>query len=155
MQISKLPDSLQKIWCYNNEITSLPENLPDSLQIIDCSYNQTSKLPERLQNLLEKIDCSANQITKIYCKDLKELTNFRRFICYGNNLEDVSLPLLKRDCFVCDNKDEVIMKSLKELIRRRIKIFLKLILRCGICKILIDNNFNDFNDCSFIIAQYI
>ena len=40
----KLPDSLQKISCYNNKITKLPEKLPDSLQEIDCDNNQITKL---------------------------------------------------------------------------------------------------------------
>jgi Leucine-rich repeat (LRR) protein len=35
----KLPDSLRQLYCYNNQLTTLPDNLPNSLQYIDVRDN--------------------------------------------------------------------------------------------------------------------
>ena len=136
------------------DLRSLPEKLPDSLQIINCSNNQITKLPEKLPVSLQSIYCSNNQITKLHIKNINKLVNLNNFSCKNNNLEDVSLVLLKKKYFVCDDKNKLIMKSITGLIKRSLKRrkFKKLILQCRICKALIEEN---FNDCSFVIAQYI
>src|SRR6202034_123130 len=112
----KLPDSLREINCSNNQITKLPEKLPDSLQEIYCYNNQITKLPEKLLDSLQEIYCLNNQITKLHIKNINKLVNLNHFSCKNNNLEDVSLILLKKKYFVCDDKDKLIMKSTTGLI---------------------------------------
>ena len=149
----KLPDSLQIIYCYNNQITKLPEKLPDSLQEIYCYNNKITKLPEKLPNSLQRIDCENNQITKLRFFN-KNFKNLREFECNNNKLEDVSLVLLNEKYFNCGNKDELKTKSLYKIMERMIKITKtkRLIKRCGICRILLNMN---YNDCSYIISQYV
>ena len=59
-----LPNSLQKLYCFRNELTSLP-NLPNSLQKIECDDNQLTSLPEHLPNSLQKLDCYYNKLTSL------------------------------------------------------------------------------------------
>ena len=55
--ITSLPDltrftNLKKLYCYNNQLTSLPD-LPPNLQILNCSNNKLTSLPDLPPNLEE------------------------------------------------------------------------------------------------------
>ena len=58
-----LPNSLEKLNCYSNQLTSLPE-LPTSLKYLYCSDNKLTSLPD-LPNSLETLYCANNQITSL------------------------------------------------------------------------------------------
>ena len=58
-----LPNSLLKLNCSYNQLTSLP-NLPNSLEILCCSANQLTSLPN-LPNSLKKLHCYGNQLTSL------------------------------------------------------------------------------------------
>lgn len=74
-----LSNSLEAIYCYNNNLKSLPE-LPKSLLILDCSDNELTSLPE-LPDTLEHLNCSGNNLKflPILPESLKSL------ICHYNN----------------------------------------------------------------------
>jgi Leucine-rich repeat (LRR) protein len=57
--------NLQILDCWNNQLTSLPENLPTTLQILDCFDNQLTLLPESLPTTLQSLYCSHNQLTSL------------------------------------------------------------------------------------------
>ena len=132
-----LPNSLKKLYCSSNKLTSLP-NLPNSLEILYCYNNQlTSFANTQLPNSLEILYCYNNQLTslpnlpnslrKLYCwnnqlKSLPELPNLLEILhCYNNKLTYFSndqLPnsLEKLNC--SENKLTILpelQNSLKEL----------------------------------------
>ena len=102
--LTKLPDlseyiSLKYLYCFNNNLTSLPE-LPKSLEILDCNNNKLTKLPE-LPNTLTTLYCDNNYLTS-----LPELPNTLEFLlCYNNNL--TSLPELPKSLttLICENNN--------------------------------------------------
>ena len=78
-----LPNSLKKLDCCENEITSLPE-LPNSLEYLDFSSNQLTYLADiQLPNSLEILDCSDNKLIS-----LPNLPNsLRKLYCWDNQLK--------------------------------------------------------------------
>ena len=67
----KLPTDTVELYCFRNQLTSLPE-LPPSLHILYCSHNQLTSLPELLPSM-QRLNCSDNPLDKIY-PDLKKET---------------------------------------------------------------------------------
>ena len=57
--------NLKKLYCYNNQLTTLPENLPVSIEYLYCSNNQLTTLPENLPASLEVLNCNNNQLTTL------------------------------------------------------------------------------------------
>ena len=101
-----LPNSLKKLYCGYNNLTSL-SNLPNSLQKLYCSYNElTSFTNFQLPKSLEELYCSNNKLTSLpdlpnsleylYCDKnklilLPELPNSLEILnCIDNKL--ISLP---------------------------------------------------------------
>jgi len=82
-----LPQSLKKLWCKHNLLISLPENLPQSLEIIDCHDNQLTSLPKELPQRLVEFHCDDNQLTSL--PDMLP-QSLKYFICSCNQL--TSLP---------------------------------------------------------------
>ena len=73
-QLTSLPEKLNVsgyLDCYNNKLTSLPEKLNVSGDLY-CSHNQLTSLPEKLK-VGNNLDCSHNQLTSIpnYIKNIK------------------------------------------------------------------------------------
>ncbi len=118
-----LPDNLQILYCYYNNLTSLPNNLPDNLQVLNCSrnqltslpilpntiqvlycnYNQLTSLPEHLPNNLKELNCSRNQLTSLpehLPNNLKELN------CSHNQLVSLpeNLPITLEELNCIDNR---------------------------------------------------
>ncbi|MEY4926145.1 MAG: leucine-rich repeat protein, partial [Bacteroidota bacterium] len=58
-----LPATLQYLYCYNNQLTSLPA-LPATLQRLYCNNNQLTSLPA-LPAALQYLDCDTNQLTSL------------------------------------------------------------------------------------------
>lgn len=118
--------NLKKLYCYKNELTSLPE-LNHSLQDLDCTYNQLTSLPElnpslqrfichnneltslpKLNNSLKILNCDSNKL-----KSLPELNpSLQRLICSNNEL--TSLPKLNNSLYSLDCRDNK-LTSLPEL----------------------------------------
>ena len=101
-----LPNSLKRLDCYGNGLTSLP-NLPKSLNGLFCHYNKLKILPE-LPNSLKYLYCDNDQLIslpnlpsslEILCCSYNKLTSLpnlpnslRKLICSNNKL--TSLPKL-------------------------------------------------------------
>ena len=58
--LPELPKFIKILYCYNNQITRLPDKMPDSLQIIYCFNNQITKLPDKMPDSLQIIFCNNN-----------------------------------------------------------------------------------------------
>ena len=79
----KLPNSLIRLHCYNNKLTSLPD-LPNSLEILNCWNNQLRSLPN-LPNSLKELHCSRNQLVS-----LPNLPNsLIELYCWNNQLTSI------------------------------------------------------------------
>ena len=87
--------NLRKLYCGNNNLTSLPE-LPTTLINLYCSYNNLTNLPE-LPNTLTQLYCGYNNLTS-----LPELpTTLTELYCgYNNltNLPELSNNLIHLNC---------------------------------------------------------
>ena len=83
-----LPNSLKKLFCFDNEITFLPEILPNSLEELECTFNNLLSLPD-LPNSLEKLDCGSNKLTSLpkLPNSLKILNCFSNKLTYFNNVQ--------------------------------------------------------------------
>jgi len=96
-----LPNSLQILYCWNNNLTSLPI-LPNTLQQLDCEGNELTSLPE-LPTTLELLKCGCNEITS-----LPDLPNsLRTLFCSKNKL--TSLPTLPNTLRFLDYKNNPIV----------------------------------------------
>jgi len=60
----ELPKNLEKLYCYNKDITSLPDELPINLKILEVASNKLTKLPE-LPISLKILSCLDNQLTEL------------------------------------------------------------------------------------------
>src|ERR1700733_6639821 len=130
----------------------LPNKMMNSLQEINCSYNQITKLPNKMRNSLQEINCSYNQITRLPDKMPDSL---KMIYCSKNKLEELPLLLRINECIVyCDNINDKFYVAAKNLLKRNIikKKYKKIFYRLVVCKKLFNLG---FNDCSFIISQYI
>jgi Leucine-rich repeat (LRR) protein len=147
-----MPNSLQRIDCSYNQIIELPDKMPDSLQTIDCSNNQITKFPDKMPDSLQIIDCSNNQIIKLPGKMPDSL---QTIYCEYNKITELPLILRINKCQIrCDNTENKFYMAAINLLKRNItknkykKVFYQLI----VCNKLFNMG---FNDCSFIISQYL
>ena len=87
--------NLVEFSCFNNEISTLPNNLPSGLLMLNCSKNKITVLPEVSLNKLESFYCFENKITQIPKGYLPN--SLRILTCDDNDitsLPDVSLDKL-------------------------------------------------------------
>jgi Leucine-rich repeat (LRR) protein len=104
--LPELPNHLIHLHCWNNKLSSLPE-LPNTLTHLSCFDNQLSSLPE-LPNTLTYLDCSFNQLSS-----LPKLPNaLTQLYCYNNQL--LSLPKLPNTLTHLECNDNQLL-SLPEL----------------------------------------
>ena len=71
----KIPDNATEYWCFNNNLSELPE-LPKSLKILSCSNNTLTLLPELPQSL-ELLSCNDNNIKYLSYNNCQILKNIR------------------------------------------------------------------------------
>lgn len=96
-----LPSSLQTLYCYHNQLTSLPM-LPSSLRGLNCDQNQLISLP-MIPLLLEWLSCDQNQLISlpILPSSLQILYCNQNHLPYNNLIEyrkwrKVMKPILLR-----------------------------------------------------------
>ena len=98
LNLTQLPESplweyVKYLYCYNNQITSLPD-LPN-VEHLNCSNNQLTCLPD-LPNV-KTLSCDNNQLTS-----LPDLPNVKYLFCCCNQL--TTLPDLPNVNYLdCDN----------------------------------------------------
>ncbi len=95
-KLPPIPQSCQKIYCYSNKLTSLPE-LPNCKKEFACDDNLLKSLPTSLANC-EIISCNWNFLTS-----LPELPKCKWLFCCHNEL--TFLPTLP-NCKVLWCRDE-------------------------------------------------
>lgn len=79
----EIPDSLENLTCWTNNLVRLPP-LPNSLLNLDCNYNSLDSLPPLPPNLVS-FNCGSNQI-----KTMPGLpSSLKTFSCYQNKLTDL------------------------------------------------------------------
>lgn len=85
---SNLPDSLEFLYMYDNDLTEL-HDLPSNLDTLCCCHNKNLTYLPNLPNKLKKLCCYYNNFT-----NLPPLPNslITLYICFNNRL--TSLPLL-------------------------------------------------------------
>ena len=119
-----LPESLKLLECWKNQLTYLPETLPNSLCILNCAINKLTSLPNHLPNSLRLLNCDYNQLTLLLYAGapFNHLSNSLRILhCYNNQL--TSLPDTLPDSLRilhCDNNQltslpDTLPDSLQEL----------------------------------------
>ena len=81
-----LPNSLEKLICWNNRLTLLP-NLPNSLIELNCGFNRLTSLPS-LPDSLEELSCFSNQLVS-----LPDLPNSLQYLNFHHN-QLTSIPQL-------------------------------------------------------------
>ena len=87
--LPELPNSLKYLYCEHNNLSSLPQ-LPNSLIYLDCTYNNLSNLPQ-LPNSLTYLICNNNNLSI-----LPQLPNsLKNLNCSFNNLSDLPYDIDK------------------------------------------------------------
>jgi Leucine-rich repeat (LRR) protein len=111
--IKSLPDltrfkNLRELFCYNNQLTSLP-TLPQNLTDLHCYNNQLTSLSTLPQNLIE-LHCSNNQLTSL--PTLPQ--NLEKIFCSNNQL--TSLPTLPQnlEILLCSNNQLTSLPTLPQ-----------------------------------------
>ncbi len=81
--ITDLPDSLELIYCSDNQLTALPASLPAKLEQLKCENNKLNALPE-LPNSLLILFCSDNLLSALPAlpNNLDNLTCNDNFLFY-------------------------------------------------------------------------
>jgi Leucine-rich repeat (LRR) protein len=98
-------NSVVKINCSNNQLTSLPDNMNfPNLKEFNCSYNQLTSLPDNMNfPNLQTFDCNNNELTSI--PDNMNFPNLQTFHCPVNKLtllpDNMNFPNLQT--FNCHN----------------------------------------------------
>lgn len=113
-----MPDNLQIVNCYNNQLTSLPI-LPNTLERLFCSKNKLTTLPT-LPATLEDLYCDDNQLTILPMLP----ANLEDLDCDNNQL--TSLPTLPANLYTLDYSNNPIYEVLNTdnivIIKQKINI---------------------------------
>ena len=111
-----LPDSLIRLYCSHNKLTSLPD-LPDSLQILHCYDNQLTSLPD-LPDSLQILHCYDNKLTSFANAQLPN--SLQILCCYDNELTLIPKLPNSLEFLNCDNNQLTLLPdlpySLKDLL---------------------------------------
>ena len=95
--------ALEKLNCYNNQLTALDVSKNTALKELYCDYNQLTALNVSGCTALEGLSCSNNQLTAL---DVSKNTALKELRCNGNQLTtlDVSKNTALRVLFCYGNK---------------------------------------------------
>ena len=101
---NNLPNSLEYLYCDNNQLTKLPNNLPNSLTRLDCEYNQLTSLPNNLPSSFKELYCINNPLIKKNFHLLKTLKKLL-YLNHSTLLKTNELALLSKElvggCIKC------------------------------------------------------
>ncbi len=76
-------ESLQKLYCFYNQLTALDVSKHTALETLRCSSNQLTALDVSKNTALKKLDCDRNQLTAL---DVSNCTALTRLACTFNQL---------------------------------------------------------------------
>ena len=80
--------ALQELFCYNNQLTSLNVQGCTALQGLHCNDNQLTSLNAQGLTVLQRLYCSNNQLTSL---NAQGLTVLQRLYCYNNQLTSLNV----------------------------------------------------------------
>ena len=89
--------ALQELYCYNNQLTSLNVQGCTALQELHCNNNQLISLNAQGCTALQRLACNNNQLTSL---NAQRLTALQTLLCYNNQLtahafKDIFINLAK------------------------------------------------------------
>jgi len=109
-----LPDSLEELECYENQLTELDLTNTKNLQYLDCSSNQLKEIHYDSLPAVESVNCVENQLTELNCDglpnvrilyawdnqlteiDASRMLELKRMIVDGNQIAELNLDGLQR-----------------------------------------------------------
>ena len=81
-------ESLQKLSCQWNQLTTLNISKNTALTILNCSYNLLTSLDVSKNTVLKRLECDFNQLTSL---DVSKNTVLKRLECGGNRLNTLDV----------------------------------------------------------------
>jgi Leucine-rich repeat (LRR) protein len=76
--------ALTKLYCYNNQLTSLNVSQNTALTSLGCGNNQLTSLNVSQNTALTSLYCNSNQLTRLDVRNGNN-TNFSEFYAFGNS----------------------------------------------------------------------
>ena len=80
--------ALQELYCYNNQLTSLNVQGCTALQGLHCNDNQLTSLNAQGLTVLQRLYCYNNQLTSL---NVQGCTALRALLCYNNQLTSLNV----------------------------------------------------------------
>ena len=80
--------ALQRLYCFDNNLTKLDLSQNTALQELSCSSNNLTELDLRQNTALQTLSCGNNNLAKL---DLSQNTALQWLNCYNNNLTELDL----------------------------------------------------------------
>ena len=81
-------ESLESLWCYSNELTSLDVSHNVALQSLDCRNNQLTSLDVSHNVALQSLHCGGNHLTSL---DVNNNMALQSLWCYSNELTSLDV----------------------------------------------------------------
>jgi len=89
-----LNENLEKLYCYNNRLTSLQT---ENLKMLHCNYNRLTSL--HLNKNLKKLYCNCNLLISLHLNE-----NLRELSCHNNRLSSLHLPETLQRLYCSNNR---------------------------------------------------
>ena len=83
--------TLQKLNCYKNKLTSLNVQGLTALQWLNCGYNELTTLNLKGLHALRDLECFKNNLPEL---DVQDINTLQRLNCYHNKLSTLELSTL-------------------------------------------------------------
>ena len=95
--------ALTRLYCHNNQLTSLDVSKNTALQDLECNNNQLTKLDVTNNTALTSLECYGNQLTSL---DVSQNTVLGELYCGGNQLTalDVSQNTALTELYCHNNR---------------------------------------------------
>ena len=87
LDVSKNPE-LKELKCYNNKLTELDVRQNAQLKVLECYENQLTELDVRQNAQLETLYCDTNQLSSL---DVSKNTALKNLTCHSNNLSSLDV----------------------------------------------------------------
>jgi len=92
--------NLQRLHCFQNNLTKLDLTGCTALQDLQCGYNKLTELDVSTLTNLQILICSRNNLTIL---DVTNCTQLQGFICSGNSLNKLGVPISLLDLACYEN----------------------------------------------------
>ena len=99
--------ALERLWCYNNNLTELDVSSNTALERLYCENNNLTELDVSCCTALERLSCENNSLTELGVSDCTALSELS---CDSNNLTELDLsnnPNLPYDHILTDGNGRI------------------------------------------------